>query len=118
MARNAHDVSGWNAGVGPQRDCRCSNTMVGVLLRQASSDGNLPHNCRKFVDSEWLVLEPHLIGLLKLLPGLLKEGLLPWVELVEVLSKARKRIAVLTCAVQACLSFIARFVRKASLVIF
>lgn len=114
MARNAHDVSGWNAGVGPQRDCHNGC----VLLRQASSDGNLLHNCRKFVDSKWRVLEPHLIGLFKLFPGLLKEGLLPWVELVEVLSKARKRIAVLTCAVQACLSFIARFVRKASLVIF
>jgi len=58
-----------------------------------------------------------LIGLFKLFPGLLKESLLPWVELGEVLAKTRKRIAVLTYAVQAGLSLVAPFVSKASLMI-
>ena len=65
----------------------------------------------------WLVFEPHLIGLFELFPGLLKESLLPKVELVEVLAKARKRTAVLTCTVQAGLSLVPRFVGKASLMI-
>ena len=91
--------------------------MVGLLLRQASPDENLLHNRGKLVDSKWLIFEPQLIGLLGRFPGLLKESLLPWVGLVELLAKARKRIAVLTCAEQACLSFLARFVSKASLLI-
>ena len=91
--------------------------MVRILLGQASPDGDLLHDCRKLVDSKWLVLKPHLIGLFELFPWLLKESLLPWVELVEVLAKARKRIAVLTCAIQAGLSLVARFVGEASLMI-
>ena len=92
--------------------------MVGLLLRQASPDENLLHNRGKLVDSKWLIFEPQLIGLLERFSGLLKESLLPWVGLVELLAKARKRIAVLTCGEQACLSFLARFVdSKASLVI-
>ena len=81
--------------------------MVGKLLRQASPDGNLLHYCRKLVVSKWLVFEPHLIGLFELFPGLLKESLLPWVEVVGILAKAGTRIAVLTCAVQAGLSLVA-----------
>ena len=117
MARNTHNVPGWDARVRPQRNCCCSNTMVRILLGQASPDRDLLHDCRKLVDSKWLVLKPHWIGLFELFPWLLKESLLPWVELVEVLAKARKRIAVLTCAIQAGLSLVARFVGEASLMI-
>ena len=92
---------------------------AGVLLRQASPDGNLLRNCRKLVVSKRLVFEPHvhLIGLFELFPGLLKESLWPWDELVQVLAKARKRIAVVICAVQVGLSLVSRFDGKASLMI-
>ena len=67
MGRNAPNMLGWNAQVWPQREsCRCSNTMVRVLLRQARPDGNLRHICRKLVDSKRLAFEPHLIGLFEL----------------------------------------------------
>ena len=117
MARNTHDVPYWDERVGPQRNCGCPNIVVRILLGQASPDGNLFHDCRKLVDSKWLVFKPHWIGLFERFPGLLKESLLPWVELVEVLAKTRKRIAVLACAVQAGLSLVARFVGEASLMI-